>query len=151
VATDIATAGSVLSTLRAQLEGRGWSFQRADGLIGDEAFLGRLPVAGPTARPSERIMIAFRRGVATGSSDWEDFADLPNRDSALGVAHIIDGRINAANLQAVPPPAEPTVRPDPGTIPAPRPGATATPASAPGPVLTPVPTSTSVVIRQLPR
>jgi hypothetical protein len=147
-ATDATTASGVLSSLRAQLEGRGWSFQRSDGLIGDETIVGRLSVGSPAVRPVERVMIAFRKGTATGSSDWEDYADLPNRDSALGVARIIEARINAAGLDTEPTPQPTTV---PGIAPGPRARQAATSTSIPSPTATPISTPTSDVIRQLPR
>lgn len=151
VATDPATAAGVLGTMRAQLEGRGWSFQRSTGLIADEAIVGRLVVGGRTSRPVERVMVLFRRGPATGSADWEDFADLPNGDSALSVARFIEARINAAALEVAPPP-EPIRRGIGPSAAAPRmPPRAPAPTSIPTSTATPLPTSTPIVIRQLPR
>jgi hypothetical protein len=151
VATDAQIANGVLSSMRAQLEGRGWSFQRSNGLLGDEAFIGRLSVGGPTSRPVERIMVAFRKGSATGSADWEDFADLPNGDAALEVARIVEGRITTAVLDSAP--TGSVVRPGlgPSSGADPTAGTTATPSSLSTPTVTPTPTSTAIVIRQLPR
>ena len=44
-------------------------------------------------RPSEQIIIYFRRGAVNGSVAWLDFADVPNFDFALPVARIIDAHI----------------------------------------------------------
>jgi hypothetical protein len=93
VAPSTTLAASAMQTRMASFQSLGWSFEPLNGLIGEEAFVGRGAFAEGNPRPAEGVMVFFRVGAVLGNVVWADFADLPNYDNAMAIARIIESKM----------------------------------------------------------